>query len=126
IPQVTEEFVCAQRFLKSYSRKSEKTYTSFRNEIERYLLWSWTQAGKPVSQLRRVDIETYFDFLHAPPSHWIGTATRRRFEPRGGLGLYHANPGWRPFVARESKSIDAPGGVFNTPNKKAYTLSHAA
>ncbi|WP_431685561.1 tyrosine-type recombinase/integrase [Hahella sp. NBU794] len=144
IPGVNEDFISAQRFLKSYSRKSEKTFTSFRNEVERYLLWAWTVEGKAVSQLRRSHIENYFDFLHAPPTGWIGSGSVRRFEFIGGQGLFRSNPLWRPFVIREAArstndprpdSKDAASSAKNDkkdkkdilqPEKKGYRLSNSA
>lgn len=115
IPAVHEDFLGAQRFLKSYSRKSEKTFTSFRNEVERYLLWSWLIARKSVAELRRSHIETYFDFLHAPPAAWIGSAVVRRFEPYPeGCRV---NSQWRPFVLRNAD---------NAQEKRSYKPSHSA
>ncbi|MAM88333.1 MAG: recombinase XerC [unclassified Hahellaceae] len=115
MPGVKDDFIGAQRFLKSYSRKSEKTFTSFRNEVERFLLWSWTVAERPVSNLKRSDIENYFDFLHSPPLHWIGTATVKRFIYDNNLDRHDINPDWRPFVSRESSADE----------KKAYKPSHS-
>ena len=62
IPEVRGDVLHTQSFLKSYSRKSEATYRGYRNEIERLLLWAWTIANKSVIQLKRPDLEAYFDF----------------------------------------------------------------
>ena len=48
---ISQDFLQTQAFLKSYSRKSEATYRSYRNEVERLLLWSWTIANKSIIQL---------------------------------------------------------------------------
>ncbi|HAZ79798.1 MAG TPA: recombinase XerC, partial [Porticoccaceae bacterium] len=63
IPDVDDDVLHTQAFLKSYSRKSEATYRGYRNEVERLLLWAWTIAGKSVIQLKRPDLEAYFDFV---------------------------------------------------------------
>jgi hypothetical protein len=60
IPDVGQDVLHTQSFLKSYSRKSEATYRGYRNEVERLLLWAWTQAKKSVTQLKRPDLEAYF------------------------------------------------------------------
>lgn len=115
MPGVGNDLICAQRFLRSYSRKSEKTFTSFRNEIERFLLWTWTVADRSVEQLKRTDIENYFDFLHSPPKEWIGHATVKRFLHDDALDQFQVNPDWRPFVLRETDG-----------DKKGYKLSHSS
>jgi integrase/recombinase XerD len=68
IPAAIEDFSYTQAFLKSYSRKSEATYRSYRNEVERLLLWTWTIEGKSVIALKRQNLESYFDFVHNPPA----------------------------------------------------------
>ena len=64
-PDVSQDFLHSQAFLKSYSRKSEATYRSYRNEVERLLLWSWTVANKSIIQLKRPELEAFFDFIHS-------------------------------------------------------------
>lgn len=49
-----------------YGRKSEATYSRFRNELERFYLWSWLIAEKSVFDLKREDIEAYVDFMVEP------------------------------------------------------------
>ena len=68
LPSAREDFLYSQSFLKSYSRKSEATFRGYRNEVERLLLWCWTVAGKSVIELKRPDLERYFDFVHKPPA----------------------------------------------------------
>ena len=54
------------QFLYVYGRKSEATYSRFRNELERFYLWSWLIAEKSVFDLKREDIEAYVDFMVEP------------------------------------------------------------
>ena len=67
IPSLVDDVIQSQSFLRSYGRKSEATYRSYRNEIERFLLWSWSQQEKTINQLTRQDLERYFDFAKKPP-----------------------------------------------------------
>lgn len=49
-----------QGFLSYIGRnKSEHTFTRFRNETERFLLWSFLIKSKPIEQLRKADILEY-------------------------------------------------------------------
>ncbi len=53
--------------------KSQHTYTRFRNDIEKFLLWVFLVDKQPVDDLRKADILRYIDFCVAPPVNWIGT-----------------------------------------------------
>ena len=101
-PDVMQDFLQTQAFLKSYSRKSEATYRSYRNEVERLLLWSWTIAEKSIIQLKRPDLEVFFDFVHHPHFSWVGDSVQDRFKQISGECRQNEN--WRPFVAKISKS----------------------
>lgn len=67
------------------------TFTSYRKEAERLLLWSVIELGKPLSSLTHEDLLVYQRFLAdpQPAERWIMTAGRKwsRFEPD-----------WRPFA----------------------------
>ena len=127
LPEAREDFLYAQSFLKSYSRKSEATYRTYRNEVERLLLWSWTIAGKSVIQLKRPDLESYFDFVHKPAQGWIADAVYERFNEIGGE--LRQNENWRPFAAKigkqaRKKALDSGKGV--DINRADHHLSHEA
>ncbi len=53
--------------------KSEHTYIRFRNEVERFLLWSFLIKKKPISEFKKSDILDYADFCWLPPESWICT-----------------------------------------------------
>ena len=101
IPDAREDFLYTQSFLKSYSRKSEATFRGYRNEVERLLLWAWTIAGKSVIQLKRPDLEGYFDFVHNPPAAWVGSSVQDRFKIIGGESRQNKN--WLPFAGKLAK-----------------------
>ncbi len=127
IPTVKDDFIQAQQFLKSYSRKNESTFRVYRNEIERLLLWSWSFPGKSVVTLTRSDLESFFDFLNQPPPDWVATAVHDRFQLVSGSK--RQNPLWRPFVVKISKQdrvTAIESGLNPVPNKKAHKLSNQA
>lgn len=67
------------------------TFTSYRKEAERLLLWSVIELGKPLSSLTHEDLLVYQRFLTnpQPAERWVMKAGRKwsRFEPA-----------WRPFA----------------------------
>ena len=126
-PDISQDFIHAQAFLKSYSRKSEATYRSYRNEVERLLLWSWTIANKSIIQLKRPELEAFFDFVHSPPESWVGLSVQDRFKHIGGQCLQ--NEFWRPFAAKiskEDRKKALAGGLEVKPDNKGHTLSGEA
>jgi site-specific recombinase XerD len=127
IPDAREDFLYTQSFLKSYSRKSEATFRGYRNEVERLLLWAWTITGKSVIQLKRPDLESYFDFVHNPPAAWVGDSVQDRFKTIGGECRQNKN--WRPFVGKLAKEDRKQAIVEGTDikiSKDGHTLSHEA
>lgn len=75
--------------------KSEHTFTRFRNDTERFLLWLFTEKKKPMEQLRKQDILEYADFCWHPPENWISLANRDKFLLQNGE--FVANHDWAPF-----------------------------
>ena len=124
---IAQDFLQTQAFLKSYSRKSEATYRSYRNEVERLLLWSWTITEKTVIQLKRPELEAFFDFVHNPPFTWVAESVQDRFKIIGGE--WRQNENWRPFVAKiskEDRKKATAGGLDVKPNIKGHKLSGEA
>ena len=127
IPDAREDFLYTQSFLKSYSRKSEATYRGYRNEVERLLLWAWTVVGKSVIQLKRPDLEGYFDFVHNPPAAWVGDSVQDRFKIIGGECRQNKN--WRTFagkLAKEDRKQAMVEGADIKVSRDGHTLSHEA
>jgi len=124
---ITQDFLQTQAFLKSYSRKSEATYRSYRNEVERLLLWAWTVADKSVIQLKRLDLEAFFDFVHSPSSSWVADSVQDRFKIIGAEARQNEN--WRPFAAKiskEDRKKALAGGLDVKPTKEGHKLSGEA
>ncbi|XPF95011.1 tyrosine-type recombinase/integrase [Colwellia sp. RE-S-Sl-9] len=91
-----EHFKWGQSFLEYTGRnKSIHTYDRFRNEVERFLLWSFIIKKMPIDQLRKTDILEYADFCWQPPVTWIGTSNQERFKLSNGYSS--ANELWAPY-----------------------------
>ena len=126
-PDVRQDLQHTQAFLKSYSRKSEATYRGYRNEVERLLLWAWTLANKSVIQLKRPDLESYFDFVHRPPADWVGKSVQDRFKIIDGECRQNKN--WRPFavrIAKEDRKEALSEGLSLDVSRDGHLLSHEA
>lgn len=107
----------AREFLLYIGRnKSEHTYGRFRNETERFLLWSFLIKQKPLDELRKSDILDYADFCWRPPLNWICLVNYEKFELQNGA--YIANKQWAPFRLKQLK-----GDTETTPDKKKYRPS---
>jgi site-specific recombinase XerD len=92
--------------------KSEHTYGRFRSEVEKFLLWSFLSAEKPIDSMKKTDILNYADFSFKPPSHWVGLSNVDKFLLESGL--WRSNKAWLPYryVAHTAK-----------PDKKKYRPS---
>lgn len=114
------DFHQARLFLLSY-RGNAATFSAYRREIERYLLWCFHIAKKSVLEVKRIDFEDYLSFCQNPPKTWIGVKKANRYSEHDGLRK--ANPEWRPFVVTISKSDHKLGRKVNVAE---YALSEKA
>ncbi|SEL14288.1 Site-specific recombinase XerD [Colwellia chukchiensis] len=102
-PWWLEQFNWGKVFLTYIGRnKSQHTYERFRNDVERFLLWSFIEKKKPIDQLRKSDLLEYADFCWQPPVTWIGTSNQERFKVTHGYSS--ANEHWFPFKMQAPKS----------------------
>lgn len=107
-----------QEFLTYIGRnKSVHTFTRFRNETERFLLWVFLFKSKPIDQLRKADILEYADFCWQPPVSWICTANHEKFVFSNGY--YTQNSLWAPFKLQLPKKAT----VDQVADKKKYKPS---
>ncbi|GAA5143799.1 tyrosine-type recombinase/integrase [Thalassotalea piscium] len=105
-PWWLEQFGWGKLFLDYIGRnKSEHTYDRFRNDVERFILWSFIVKQKPIDQLRKSDFLEYADFCWQPPVTWIGTSNQERFHITNGYSA--ANELWFPFKIQAPKSLKA-------------------
>lgn len=96
--------------------KSIHTYDRFRNEIEKFLLWSFLEKKQTIDELRKTDILEYADFCWKPPVNWIGTSNQERFKLKNSYFI--ANESWRPFKIQTAKNQ-----VSKVIDKKKYRPS---
>ena len=105
-PWWLEQFNWGKIFLTYIGRnKSSHTYDRFRNDVERFLLWSFIKKNKPIDQLRKSDLLEYADFCWQPPVSWIGTSNQERFKLMNGFAT--ANELWFPYKIQAPKSQKA-------------------
>jgi len=96
--------------------KSKHTYVRFRNEVERFLLWSFLIKETSIDDYRKTDILEYADFCWKPPVSWVGTSSLDRFILIDGF--FKSNNKWRPY------KLQAPKSQSNkTIDKKKYRPS---
>lgn len=67
------------------------TFSNFRKEAERLLLWSTIQLGKPLSSLTHEDCLVYQHFLKDPQP-------AQRWVLPNGRKVARSHPDWRPFA----------------------------
>ncbi len=98
-----QHYSWGQMFLEYIGRnKSEHTYTRFRNETERFLLWTILIKDKPVDTFKKSDVLEYADFCWKPPASWIATHNHDKF--LWDNGFFISNKSWRPFKLQAPKS----------------------
>ncbi|BBN83950.1 integrase [Pseudoalteromonas sp. A25] len=115
IPEARVDLSFLYQFLYVYGRKSEATFSRFRNELERFYLWSWNIKSTGVFDLKRDDIEEYVDFMVQPDSVWCSDSVQWRYKEK--LGERLINPNWRPFVSKEqSVSQQTLAAMFTALN----------
>jgi site-specific recombinase XerD len=117
-PWWLEQFNWGKIFLTYIGRnKSVHTYERFRNDVERFLLWSFIVKKKPIDQLRKSDLLEYADFCWQPPVDWIGTSNQERFKITNGYSA--ANELWFPYKIQAPKSLKSQFVI----DKKKYRPS---
>lgn len=95
--------------------KSEHTFARFRNEVERFLLWTFLFKQKPIDQFRKSDILDYADFCWSPPVEWICLNNYEKFIFE--QGYLEPNPAWAPF------RMVRPKGEKSEPDRRKYRPS---
>jgi len=91
-----EDWEKAARFLIDYSASSG-TYSRFRGEIQRFLLFLWREQGRSLQSCNEEDINAYMRFLKSPPSHWVAGNPANAFKTQDGVRVNRAQ--WRPFFS---------------------------
>lgn len=97
--------------------KSDHTFSRFRNEVERFLLWSFLIKELPIQQMRKSDILEYADFCWKPPINWIGFSNHEKFLFQNGV--FVQNKLWAPYKLKPPKNNHSDV----LPDKKKYRPS---
>lgn len=67
-------------------KKKPATMEAYQRVIERLALWAITERRLAISALSTTDVQSFYDFLRAPPAHWVQPRLRTR-----------AASDWRPL-----------------------------
>jgi len=92
----------AGKFLSEYTA-SQGTFSRFRCEIQRFLLFLWRDRQLTLTTCNEDDVNAYMRFLKSPPAYWIGTAPVNAFKTFDGDRV--AQNLWRPFVGTGDYSM---------------------
>ena len=112
-----DTWLWGQDFLSYIGRnKSEHTYTRFRSEVEKFLMWAFQIKKEPIDLYRKKDILEYADFCWQPPENWITLVNQDKFLLNSS-GVYQQNEVWAPFRLLLAKSDNSK------PDKKNYRPS---
>jgi len=107
-----------QEFLLYIGRnKSVHTFSRFRNETERFLLWALLVKSLPIERMRKSDILEYADFCWKPPLNWICSSNHEKFQLQNGV--FVQNKSWAPYKLQLPKNSDPDA----SPDKKKYKPS---
>ncbi len=89
-------------FLASYAG-SKDTFTAYRRDIERLLMWLWYVEDKSLVEMTRHELSAFLNFVKQPPKDWVSEQVCARWFDGN---LTRPNPNWRPFSARGKKVSD--------------------
>lgn len=95
---VKEHYTAALEFLYRY-QAIKGTFTSFRGEVQRFLLFVWVLRSRDLGSIDEDLVADYLNFIKKPYAAWIARGNHPAFiDVQGGR---KANPKWRPFVQRK-------------------------
>jgi site-specific recombinase XerD len=97
-----EDWEQTARFLIDYSASSG-TYSRFRGEAQRFLIFLWRESGRTLRSADSDDIDAYMRFLKSPPAYWVGTSPANGFRSLDGTRVIRSS--WRPFVSKGSYAM---------------------
>lgn len=97
VPALSDWQISAQ-YLTEYAASSG-TFSRFRGEIQRFLLYLWNISERSLTECTSDDINGYMKFLKEPGPSWIGENPIHGFKTEGS-GFRVAKADWRPFVSR--------------------------
>ncbi|WP_166256171.1 tyrosine-type recombinase/integrase [Marinobacter salicampi] len=97
VPALSDWEISAQ-YLTEYA-SSSGTFSRFRGEIQRFLLYLWNISERSLVECTSDDINAYMRFLKEPGPCWVGENPIHGFKTEGS-GFRVPIADWRPFVSR--------------------------
>jgi site-specific recombinase XerD len=120
-------YIAVRSFLRAFSDNAQ-TFSAYRTQAERLLLWSLMIKKKPLHALKRQDAQDYLDFCRDPHDNWIGPVTRSRFisngRPSSSTDSMAPNPKWFPFNSKSTKGQASPHSPVAAA--KAYQTTNSS
>jgi len=120
-------YLAARAYLRQYA-ENPLTFSTYRCQVERLLLWSLNVLKQPITELKRLDAEAFLAFCKNPPASWVGPIIRNRFLDNHNLEttLTHPvvmNPKWRPFTQKTPKQFRGDLDKSDVPTPQGYHSS---
>jgi site-specific recombinase XerD len=123
-PTLNTQYQQVIDFLKLYVQ-SDDTFKAYRRDLERLCQWAWFVQKTSLLHLTVQDMHAFFTFVATPPTSWISTHHHPRFLTTATA--WKANPKWRPFVHKPSKTQRRchmpPTKMILKPNTKRAMLA---
>ena len=91
-----DDWDVARQFMVSYA-STAGTYSRFRGELQRFLLFMWIRRERTLPHCESNDIDLYMRFLRKPPASWCGGKGCQAFVDSEGVRIRSEN--WRPFTS---------------------------
>lgn len=115
---------------------SKETFSSYRTNVERLLLWTLLVQKKPIFLLTHDDVRCFMNFCITPPTDWVGSVAKARYIRCGDrialpTDTYIVNPNWRPFqvtIGKHDRKLAKEQGVeprFAPYEMKQHSIEQA-
>ncbi|WP_372766827.1 hypothetical protein [Pseudoalteromonas sp.] len=113
------DLLCVLRYLQTIGLKNLNSYSRFRNEVEKLLLWLWHQKKQSLANVDTKLLKEYLIFVQCPPESWQTTKIVSRFKQINNVRVY--NQQWRPFTYK-TNSYESRASIFTVLNHFANYL----
>lgn len=114
-----DDYAITRQFLSNY-QDVQGTFTRFRGELQRFLIYLWCVCRRNLAQTDQDVLERYFQFIKTPPAPWIADSIQRAFLDKDDLRV--GNPDWRPFVNRVGERYTVKQATLNAASSALQTF----
>lgn len=115
--EAVQDWRTAAHFLTEYAATTA-TYSRFRGEVQRFLLYLWNISQRSLRECTSDDINGYFQFLKKPDPEWIGSHSLHSFRSDSD-GYRVATLGWRPFISK-GKEYRIQGATLDSASRALH------